>query len=61
MTVRYLGADEWYTVEGSPVEPSNVGDPSPAELHELHERIVEHLTTSGPVLLISAEVAKRFY
>ena len=45
VAVRYAGADEWYTVEGSPLEPSKPGDPS--ELRELHERVVEYLTTPG--------------
>lgn len=46
--VRYAGADEWYTVEGSPIEPGGVG--STPELRELHERIVGHLTAPGPVV-----------
>ena len=48
VTVRYAGASEWYTVEGSPIEPSGAGGPS--ELDELHERIVEHLTTPGKIV-----------
>jgi hypothetical protein len=48
VAVRYAGADEWYTVEGSPIEPDSAGGPS--ELRELHERIVEHLTTPGSVV-----------
>ena len=43
--VRYAGADEWYTIEGSPIDPGNVG--GALELRDLHERIFEHLTTSG--------------
>jgi hypothetical protein len=41
--VRYAGAGEWYTVTGSPVLPEEPGA-------ELHERVVEHLTTPGPVV-----------
>ncbi len=37
--VRYAGADEWYTVSGSPVRGLN--DP---------ERILHHLRTPGPVV-----------
>ena len=48
VAVRYGGADEWYSVEGSPIEPGNIGGAS--KLRELHERIVEHLTTPGPVV-----------
>lgn len=46
VTVRYAGADEGYTVQGSPVKP---GDPEGRYLRELHERVVEHLTTSGKI------------
>ena len=45
VVVRYAGADEWYTVEGGPIELENAGSLSPSELHELHERVVRHLTT----------------
>lgn len=45
VTVRYAGAEEWYTVEGSPIESGNAGSPS-----ELHERIVEHLTMPGNIV-----------
>ncbi len=37
ITVRYAGADEWYVVEGSPVE----------DREGCHERVVERLTTPG--------------
>lgn len=37
ITVRYVGADEWYVVEGSPVE----------DQERCHERVVERLTTPG--------------
>ncbi len=43
--VRYAGSEEWYTVTGSPVSldgRSFSADP--------HERVVEHLTTPGPVV-----------
>ncbi len=42
--VRYVGAEEWYTVTGSPVAP---GDRYPAA--DLHERVVEYLTTPASV------------
>ncbi len=48
VAVRYAGADEWYTVEGSPIQPGSAGGPS--ERRELHERIVEHLTTPGSMV-----------
>ena len=38
--VRYAGADEWYTVSGSPVP----GDP-----RARHEAVLTRLTTPGPV------------
>ena len=44
--VRYAGAEEWYTVTGSPVSPDDRSSP----VEELHERVVEHLTTPGPVV-----------
>jgi hypothetical protein len=40
--VRYAGAEEWYTVEGSPVSLEEGTDPG-----KLHERIVAHLTEPG--------------
>ena len=45
VTVRYAGAEEWYTVEGSPIESGNASRPS-----ELHERIVEYLTMPGNIV-----------
>ncbi len=43
VAVRYAGADEWYTVSGSPVRvQSNPGD-EPG-------RILRHLSTPGPVV-----------
>ena len=46
-SVRYVGAGEWYAVEGSPVSLDGVEHPSP---EGLHERLVGHLTTPGPVV-----------
>ncbi|HET7480130.1 MAG TPA: hypothetical protein VFJ72_11505 [Rubrobacteraceae bacterium] len=46
-SVRYAGAEEWYTVEGSPI-PLKAGageDPT-----ELHRRVEECLKTPGPVV-----------
>ena len=48
--VRYAGAEEWYTVEGSPIKPRNAGRLSPFELHELHEFLVSHLATPGVIV-----------
>lgn len=46
--VRYSGASELYTVEGSPVRAvSEYVDES--EHSAAHERILGHLTTPGPV------------
>ena len=50
VVVRYVGADEWYTVEGSPIKSNNAGGSSPSELRGLHEQVVGHLTTPGPVV-----------
>ena len=47
VSVRYVGADEWYAVEGSPIAPNDAGGPSPPELRGLHERVVGRLTTPG--------------
>lgn len=44
VAVRYAGAEEWYVVEGSPVELGNAGGMS---LSERHRRITGHLTTPG--------------
>jgi hypothetical protein len=43
--VRYAGAEEWYTVTGSPV---SIGDRSSSD--DLHERVVKYLTTPGSVV-----------
>jgi len=48
--VRYDGAEEWYTVKGSPIELGKAISLSPNQLHELHERVVRHLTTPGMVV-----------
>ncbi len=48
--VRYAGAEEWYTVEGSPVKLGGASGPSPIELRELHERVVERLTRPGKII-----------
>ncbi len=43
--VRYAGAEEWYTVLGSPL-----ANPEGAENHRaLHEAALARLTTPGPV------------
>lgn len=43
--VRYAGGEEWYTVTGSPV---SLGGRSFST--DPHERVVERLTTPGPVV-----------
>jgi hypothetical protein len=43
VAVRYAGADEWYTVSGSPVQIQ--GNPDGAL-----GRVVRHLSTPGPVV-----------
>jgi hypothetical protein len=50
VTVRYAEAEEWYTVEGSPIESDNAGSLTPPKLAELHESVVRHLTTPGMVV-----------
>ena len=42
--VRYAGAGEWYTVTGSPVAASAVGEDHGAS----HEAVLALLTTPGP-------------
>jgi hypothetical protein len=41
--VRYAGADEWYTVTGSPVAAGG------GDHHALHEAALARLTTPSPV------------
>jgi hypothetical protein len=50
VAVRYAGADEWYTVEGGSIELGDGGALSLPQLHELHKRVVIHLTTPGIIL-----------
>ena len=50
VTVRYAGAEEWYTVEGSPIELDNASSLAPSKLGELHESVARHLTTPGAVM-----------
>jgi hypothetical protein len=45
VSVRYSGADEWYTVTGSPV---SLGERF--SLADLHERVVSYLSRPGPVV-----------
>ena len=51
--VRYAGAEEWYTVTGSPV-PLSGEEKDPGELHE---RVVERLTSPGPAVAGNEEAA----
>ena len=46
--VRYQGAQDLYTVTGSPVQAVSES-PSPGEHQQAHERILEALTTPGVV------------
>ncbi|MCA1716254.1 MAG: hypothetical protein LC781_05105 [Actinobacteria bacterium] len=48
VALRYAGTDEWYTVEGSLIEPENAG--GLFEFRKLHERIVRRLTTPGKII-----------
>ena len=50
VTVRYAGADEWYTVEGSPIQLGKTSGLPKSALRELHESVVGHLTTPGMVV-----------
>lgn len=45
VSVRYAGAEEWYTVAGSPVSAGGRYPPA-----ELHERVVDHLTRPGEIV-----------
>ena len=45
VSVRYVGADEWYAVTGSPVSLGGRSSPT-----DVHERVVVHLTRAGPVV-----------
>ena len=51
--VRYAGAEEWYTVSGSPV-PLSGEEKDPGKLHE---RVVAHLTEPGLVVDGNEEAA----
>ena len=53
VSVRYAGAEEWYTVTGSPVPLSG----KEADPGELHEHIVRLLTNPGPVVDGNEEAA----
>lgn len=46
--VRYAGAQDLYTVSGSPVRTATLSERQ-AEHHVAHERILEALTTPGTV------------
>ncbi len=50
VAVRYAGADEWYTVAGSPIALGDAGGLSAPELSVLHEWVVGHLTTPGRIV-----------
>jgi hypothetical protein len=50
VSVRYAGAEEWYTVEGSPIPLTDTAHSSPDELYELHQQILAHLTRPGRVV-----------
>ena len=44
--VRYAGAEEWYTTTGNPVSAGE----RESSAEELHERVVEYLTTPRHVV-----------
>ena len=48
--VRYAGAEEWYTVEGSPIVLENTAGLYSFNLCELHKRVVRHLTVPGAIV-----------
>ncbi len=50
VSVRYAGAEEWYTVEGSPISLSSTAPLSPEEPSELHQRVLGHLMSPGRVV-----------
>ena len=50
VSVRYAGAEEWYTVEGSPISLSSTAPPSPDELRELHQRVLAHLSSPDRIV-----------
>ncbi len=50
VSVRYTGAEEWYTVEGSPISLADTAPQSRDELRELHERVLSHLSRPGRVV-----------
>jgi hypothetical protein len=50
VTVRYAGAEEWYAVEGSPIEWDSASRLPISKVGELHESIERHLTTPGKVV-----------
>jgi hypothetical protein len=48
--VRYAGAQDLYTVSGSPVQTATLSEhPDQGEHRAAHERILETLTTPGKV------------
>jgi hypothetical protein len=47
VAVRYAGADEWYTVDGSPIAVNHADELS---YFELHEHVVRCLTTQGVIV-----------
>jgi hypothetical protein len=51
VAVRYSGADEWYLVDGSPIELGITRASCPPELRELHKRLVGHLDSRKFLLL----------
>ncbi len=50
VAVRYAGAEEWYTVEGSPISLPNKTPPGPDDLAELHQRVLGHLRCPGRIV-----------
>jgi hypothetical protein len=54
VVVRYVGADEWYAVDGSPIAVNNADELS---YSELHEHVVRYLTRPGVVVKGNEEPA----
>ena len=50
VSVRYAGAEEWYTVEGSPISQAGTTPSCPDELRELHQQVLDHLMRPGRVV-----------
>ena len=50
VSVRYAGAEEWYTVEGSPISQAGTTPSCPDELRELHQQVRDNVMRPGRVV-----------